>query len=79
MKMSELVTTIAKIEIAPKQKYLVLEVRHVARLLHASHTHLLHASHTHLLHASSYTRCSKAIQRLDVFEGTCFRDAPWYI
>ena len=55
MKMSELVTTIAKIEIAPKQKYLVLEVRHVARLLHASHTHLLHASYTHLLHASSYT------------------------
>ena len=55
MKMSELVTTIAKIEIAPKQKYLVLEVRHVARLLHASHTHLLHATYTHLLHASSYT------------------------
>ena len=52
MKMSELVTTIAKIEIAPKQKYLVLEVRHVAaRLLHPSYTHLLHASYTLLLHA----------------------------
>ena len=50
MKMSELVTTIAKIEIAPKQKYLVLEVRHVAaRLLHASFTHLLHASLTQKL------------------------------
>jgi hypothetical protein len=52
MKMSELVTTIAKIEIAPKQKYLVLEVRHVTRLLHASYTPLTRTSYTPLTHTS---------------------------
>ena len=78
MKMSELVTTIAKIEIAPKQKYLVLEVRHVTRLLHASYTpltcllhasytHLLHASYTHLLHAS-YTHLLHASSKLVALE-----------